>query len=139
MATSSTTTPTGSIARRVHRFLSEEAYWALGRPRDVVEATIANAARVVGLYHAGEQVGFVRIVSDGHTVAYVCDVFVLEAHRGHGRGLAMLRFAIGDGPLTRIRKWGLHTRDAHALYERLGFRAPDGRYMEWWNIPPDPA
>ena len=121
----------------VHGFLSEEAYWALGRPRDVVEATISSAARVVGLYHDGSQVGFVRIVSDGHTVAYVCDVFVVEAHRGHGRGLAMLQFAIREGPLAQIRKWGLHTRDAHALYERLGFREPDGRYMEWWNLPPD--
>jgi GNAT superfamily N-acetyltransferase len=123
----------------VHRFLSEEAYWALGRPRAVVDATIENAARVVGLYRGGAQVGFVRIVSDGHTMAYVCDVFVVEAHRGHGRGLAMLRFAIREGPLAPIRKWGLHTRDAHPLYEKLGFGAPDGRYMEWWNLPSEPG
>jgi GNAT superfamily N-acetyltransferase len=121
----------------VHAFLSEEAYWALGRSREVVDATVANAGRVVGLYHAGAQVGFVRIVSDGHTVAYVSDVYVLEAHRGLGRGTAMLRFALAEGPLTRIRKWGLHTRDAHALYKRFGFGEPDGRYMEWWNLPPD--
>ncbi len=120
----------------VHAYLSAEAYWALGRSREVVDATIANAGRVVGLYHAGAQVGFVRIVSDGHTVAYVSDVYVLEAHRGSGRGTAMLDFAIREGPLAGIRKWGLHTRDAHALYERFGFGEPDGRYMERWNLPP---
>ena len=121
----------------VHAYLSAEAYWAVGRSRAVVDATVANAGRVVGLYHEGAQVGFVRIVSDGHTVAYVCDVYVLESHRGHGRGSAMLEFAIREGPLAPIRKWGLHTRDAHVLYQRFGFGEPDGRYMERWNLPPD--
>jgi GNAT superfamily N-acetyltransferase len=117
----------------VFRFLSEEAYWALGRPREVVDATIDGAARVVGLYHDGRQVGFVRVVSDGYTVAYVCDVYVLEEHRGHGRGLEMMTFALREGPLVDVRKWGLHTSNAHSLYRRLGFDKPDGRYMELWN------
>ena len=120
----------------VHRFLSSEAYWAIGRSREVVDDLVAHAARVVGLYHHGAQVGFARITSDRHTMAYVSDVYVLEAHRGQGRGLEMLRFAIREGPLAGIRKWGLHTRDAHAVYRRLGFGEPDGRYLEWWNVPP---
>lgn len=119
----------------VHRFLSGEAYWALGRPREVVDATIADAARVVGLYHEGSQIGFVRIVSDRHTVAYVADVYVLAEHRGRGLGVTMMEFAVTEGPLAHIRKWGLHTRDAHDLYRRLGFGDPDGRYMERWNLP----
>jgi hypothetical protein len=28
------------------------------------------------------------------------------------------------------RKWLLHTEDAHALYEKLGFRAPSYKVME---------
>jgi GNAT superfamily N-acetyltransferase len=118
----------------VHDFLSREAYWALGRPREVVDETIDGAARVVGLYHDGWQVGFVRIVSDRHTVAYVADVYVLPEHRGRGMGSEMFRFAVLEGPLTDVRKWGLHTRDAHELYRRFGFGDPDGRYMEWWNL-----
>jgi GNAT superfamily N-acetyltransferase len=119
----------------VFAFLSEEAYWARGRAREVVDATIDDAARVVGLYHDDRQVGFVRIVSDRHTVAYVADVYVLEEHRGHGLGLAMMTFALDEGPLAGIRKVGLHTSNAHALYRRLGFSEPDGRYMERWNLP----
>ena len=33
----------------VHRFLSEEAYWAKGRPRETVERLVREASRVVGL------------------------------------------------------------------------------------------
>jgi GNAT superfamily N-acetyltransferase len=119
----------------VFAFLSEEAYWARGRSREVVDATIDGAARVVGLYRERRQVGFVRIVSDRHTVAYVADVYVLEEHRGHGLGLAMMTFALEEGPLAGIRKVGLHTSNAHSLYRRLGFNEPDGRYMERWNLP----
>ena len=118
----------------VHRFLSGEAYWALGRSREVVDETIASAARVVGLYHDGEQVGFVRVVSDRHTMAYVADVYVLLEHRGRGLGTEMFGFAVLDGPFADVHKWGLHTRDAHELYRRFGFGDPDGRYMERWNL-----
>jgi GNAT superfamily N-acetyltransferase len=118
----------------VHRFLSGEAYWALGRPREVVDELIDGAARVVGLYHDGEQVGFVRVVSDRHTMAYVADVYVLPEHRGRGLGGEMFRFAVEEGPFAGVRKWGLHTRDAHELYRRFGFGDPDGRYMERWNL-----
>lgn len=123
----------------VHRYLSGESYWARGRPREVVDATIRDAARVVGLYHGARQVGFVRIVSDGFTVAYVADVYVLDGHRGRGLGEAMMRFAVREGSLAGVPKWGLHTRDAQDFYRRIGFGEPDGRYMEWWNLPNDDA
>ena len=119
----------------VHRYLTGEAYWALGRSREVVEETLDTAARVVGLYHDDQQIGFVRIVSDRHTVAYVADVYVLPAHRGRGLGVEMFRFAVLEGPIAQVRKWGLHTRDAHGLYRKVGFGDPDGRYMERWNLP----
>jgi GNAT superfamily N-acetyltransferase len=65
------------------------------------------------------------------------DVYVLPEHRGRGLGVEMFRFAVLEGPLVQIRKWGLHTRDAHELYRRFGFGDPDGRYMERWNRPDD--
>lgn len=119
----------------VHRYLSEESYWARGRSREVSDAVVGEAARVVGLYHDDRQVGFVRIVSDGHTVAYLADVYVLDGHRGRGLGVELVRFALEEGPLAAVPKWGLHTKDAHLLYERFGFAEPDGRYMERWNLP----
>jgi GNAT superfamily N-acetyltransferase len=113
----------------VHRYLSEESYWAKGRAREVVDELIANAARVVGLYHEGRQVGFSRIHSDGHTLSYLADVYVLEEHRGRGLGVELVRFSVDEGPHARTR-WFLHTRDAHELYRKFGFAEPGPRALE---------
>ena len=113
----------------VHRYLSEEAYWALGRPRDVQDELIAGAARVVGLFHEGAQVGFTRTLSDGHTQSYLADVYVLEEHRGRGLGVELVRFSVDEGPFSDT-KWLLHTRDAHDLYRKVGFTEPDVRALE---------
>ena len=112
----------------VHRFVTE-AYWAKGRSRDVVAATIAGSARVVGLYHHGEQVGFARVVSDGQIIAYLADVYVLEEHRGHGLGQAIVQAAIEGSGLHRCR-WLLQTSGSQSLYERFDFTSlTDGRVM----------
>ena len=113
----------------VHRYLSEESYWASGRPRDVQDALIEGAARVVGLYHEGRQVGFSRAISDGHVQSYLADVYVLEEHRGRGLGVELVRFSIDEGPLAGT-KWILHTADAHDLYRKLGFAEPGPRTLE---------
>lgn len=113
----------------VHRYLAGESYWAAGRPRGVVDDLVATAARVVGLYHEGRQVGFTRTVSDAHTHSYLADVYVLPEHRGRGLGVALVRFTVDDGPFTRT-KWLLHTADAHELYRRFGFATPGARTME---------
>jgi GNAT superfamily N-acetyltransferase len=112
-----------------HRFLSTEAYWARGRPRDVVERLVREASRVIGLYHGGAQVGFARIVSDGTAVSYLADVYVLPDHRGRGLGLELVREAVDKGPFSDTR-WILHTADAHELYGKLGFGAPSAMLME---------
>jgi GNAT superfamily N-acetyltransferase len=114
----------------VHAYLSGESYWAEGRPRALMDDLVASAWRVVGLYAPdGRQVGFARAVSDGHTVSYLADVYVLEAHRGRGLGLQLVRFTVDEGPLQGT-KWLLHTRDMHRLYEKLGFVEPGERLME---------
>ena len=114
----------------VHAYLSAESYWAAGRARDVMDELVETAARVVGLYAPdGSQVGFARIVSDGHTVSYLADVYVLDGHRGRGFGLELVRRAVDEPPISGT-KLILHTRDMHRLYARLGFAAPDERLME---------
>jgi GNAT superfamily N-acetyltransferase len=114
----------------VHRYLCEESYWAAGRPRKQMDRLIERAARVVGLYgDDGRQLGFARVVSDGCTVSYLADVYVLEEVRGRGFGLELVRFAVDQKPLDRT-KWLLHTRDMHALYAKLGFTSPGERTME---------
>ena len=114
----------------VHAYLSGESYWAEGRPRALMDDLVASASRVVGLYAPdGRQVGFARAVSDGHTVSYLADVYVLEAHRGRGLGLELVRFTVDEGQLQGT-KWLLHTRDMHRLYAKLGFVEPGERLME---------
>jgi GNAT superfamily N-acetyltransferase len=113
----------------VHRYLSEESYWAKGRPRDVQDDLIENAARVVGLYHDSRQVGFSRAFSDRHVLSYLADVYVLDEHRGRGLGVELVRFSVDEGPLAKTR-WFLHTRDAHDLYRRFGFAEPSERALE---------
>jgi GNAT superfamily N-acetyltransferase len=113
----------------VHRYLSDESYWAKGRSRDDVVMSIAGSARVVGAYLGEVMVGFARVITDGVTVAYLADVFVLPDHRGRGLGVELVRTAVEDGPFAGLR-WMLHTEDAHELYQKFDFVAPSERVME---------
>jgi GNAT superfamily N-acetyltransferase len=113
----------------VHAYLADESYWAKGRPRDVVERLVREATRVVGLYRDGQQVGFARTVSDGVSVAYLADVYVLPEFRGRGLGVELVRETVERGPFDRVR-WLLHTRDAHDLYAKFGFGPPGERLLE---------
>ena len=115
----------------VFHFLSVVSYWALGRPRAVVERSLAGSARVLGVYRGDAQVGFARVISDGAVFAYLADVFVDEGHRGRGLGWALIREAV-DGGAHRDLSWRLDTSGAQALYAKLGFRerVPPPAHME---------
>jgi GNAT superfamily N-acetyltransferase len=113
----------------VHAFLSGQAYWALGRPRERQERLVRESSRVLGLYRDGEQVGFARAVSDGNSIAYLADVYVLPEHRGRGLGVELVREMVDRGPFAHVR-WILHTEDGHGLYAKLGFGPPGPRVME---------
>ena len=104
----------------IHRFLSQEAYWARGVPRAVVERAISNSL-VFGLYASGEQVGFARVVTDQATFAWLADVFVLPEHRGRGLGKRLVREVLAHPGLQGLRWFLLGTADAHGLYRQLGF------------------
>ena len=117
----------------VHRSLSQDAWWALGRPRETVARHVREAALVAGLYApGGEQAGFCRVVSDLTVVAYLADVWVVPLHRGYGHGLALVRFAVDHPRLAAVATTLLHTSETHGLYARLGFERPlgDERLMQ---------
>lgn len=113
----------------VHRYLSEESYWAKGREYADVEMLVREAARVVGLYHDGRQIGFCRAARCAPGLSYLADVYVLDDYRGRGLGVELVREMIDGGPLAR-GKWLLHTEDAHDLYRRFGFTEPNYKVME---------
>jgi len=113
----------------VHAYLGGVSYWAEGRPRDRQDELIDSSDHVVGLYHEGAQVGFARAVDcDAAGFVYLADVYVLDEHRGRGLGVELVREIVERGPYAE-RRWVLHTRDAHSLYEKLGF-GPNVRLME---------
>jgi GNAT superfamily N-acetyltransferase len=117
----------------VHRFLSEESYWARGRPLEVQERLVREAARVVGLYDDGRQIGFARAVTDGVSFVYLADVYVRPEYRGRGLGAELVREMVENGPYAGL-KWILHTEDAHELYRRFGFDTPNFKVLE--RLPP---
>ncbi len=120
----------------VHRFISEESYWAPGRPYEMQEQLVREASRVVGLYQRGQQVGFCRAVwVFGLPAVYLADVYVLAEHRGRGLGVELVKEMVERGPFSD-RSWLLHTGDAHDLYRKFGFREPSERLME--RPPPAP-
>jgi GNAT superfamily N-acetyltransferase len=62
------------------------------------------------------------VVTDRATFAYLADVYVLEEHRGRGLARAMVAHLQAHPELQGLRRWMLFTVDAHALYERLGWK-----------------
>lgn len=124
----------------VWAFLSTDAYWGTWRERAHLESQLNASWRVVGAYRTtdGALVGFARAVSDGVSFAYLADVFVLPETRGHGLGQALVQAMVEDGE-GRAFRWMLHTADAHGLYAKYGFAAPDPMYMERPGHTPRPA
>jgi ribosomal protein S18 acetylase RimI-like enzyme len=113
----------------VHDYLANESYWAKGRPYEVVERLVRDAQRVVGVYDGDRQVGFARAFTDGVSLVYLADVYLLPEYRGQGLGLQLIREMVERGPYAELR-WILHTRDAHGLYRKVGFGEPSERVME---------
>ncbi len=106
----------------IHAFLSRSA-WSPGIPIAVVERAIAGSL-CFGVFCLAEQVGFARVITDAATFAYLCDVYVLEGHRGLGLGKALVAAALAHRDLQGLRRVMLATADAHGVYARYGFAAP---------------
>jgi GNAT superfamily N-acetyltransferase len=105
----------------VHGFL-QRSYWASERPLETVKRSVEHSLNF-GLYQERErrQIGFARVVTDLATFAWLCDVFIDEAHRGQGLGAWLMQTVVDHPELRCMRLWVLGTRDAHGLYEKIGF------------------
>ena len=106
----------------IHGYL-RRSYWSEGIPFEIVDRAV-KASLCIGAYDAsGKQVGLVRLISDYATFCFVCDVYVLEPHRGRGLSKAMMAMAMQHPNLQGLRRWILGTLDAHGLYRQFGFSA----------------
>ncbi|HXS68790.1 MAG TPA: GNAT family N-acetyltransferase [Candidatus Polarisedimenticolia bacterium] len=115
----------------IHRFLSEQSYWAKNMPREFVDTAIENSL-CFGVYRDGRQVGFARAVSDFATFAWLSDVFIVDAERGRGLSKQLVDAVLAHPRLQGLRRFMLATLDAHGLYEQFGFKPVKDveRFME---------
>ncbi|WP_449350138.1 GNAT family N-acetyltransferase [Streptomyces shaanxiensis] len=122
---------------RVHHWLSTDAYWAIGRPREKQDRAIAGSLNF-GAYDtaSGEQVAYARVVTDMATFAWLCDVYVDRAVRGKGIGVALVGAVREHLRPHGLRRIMLATRDAHGVYEKLGF-APLAQPDIWMALTSD--
>lgn len=124
------TDPARQDVNAIHAFLAS-AYWSEQIPREVVERAVRNSL-CFGLFESAVQIGLARVVTDYATFAYLCDVYVLESHRGHGLGKWLIECVMAHPQLQGLRRFNLVTADAHGLYARHGFQplAKPANHME---------
>ena len=120
----------------IYNYLSTESYWAKNISKELVIKSIINSL-CFGLYHQQKQVGFARVVTDKTTFAYLADVFILEEYRKKGLSKWLIETIQAYPDLQGFRRWMPGTRDAHGLYEKLGWTVLDEdtrkRFMQRHN------
>lgn len=118
----------------IHKYLSEESYWAKNIPLEIVKGAIDNSM-CFGVYDGEQQLGFARIITDYTTFAYLADVFILKEYRGKGYSKQLVKYILTHPSLQGLRRWMLGTYDAHELYRKYGFNdlANPSRFMEIAN------
>lgn len=121
----------------IHAYLSGESYWVQGMPFEKLAIAVEHSLNF-GLYHFDRQIGYARVVTDYSRIAYLADVFVIAAYRGRGLSKFLIAEVMAHPDLQGLRRWMLHTRDAHGLYRQMGWAdaAKPETYMEVYNPAP---
>ena len=105
----------------IHKFLSEESYWAKGISFEFVDKSLDNSF-CVGAFADGRQIGFGRVITDYYTFGWFADFYVLPEYRGKGVSKKILSLII-DQPWSKLlRRKMLNTSDGHGLYRQFGFK-----------------
>jgi N-acetylglutamate synthase-like GNAT family acetyltransferase len=115
----------------IHKWLTEESYWAKHVPFEIVKASFDNSY-CIGILKDNKQIGYGRLITDYATFAYLADVYVEAAHRGNGLSKKMMETLMEQDWVKGMRKILLATLDAHGLYAQYGFTPMpiSERYME---------
>lgn len=127
--------PARLMVDRIHAWLAS-SYWSPGIARATVERAIAGS-HPLGAYQDDDQIGFARMITDHATFAWLADVWVDESVRGRGIGRQMVQWFLDHPDFAGLRRIALVTRDAHGVYEAVGFHPllRADRYME--RLSPD--
>ena len=115
-------------------------YWSKGISKQEVMKGAENSALVVGIFNkAHQQIAYSRVISDKTRFAKILDVIVDEDYRKQGVGQAMVNFILAHPAFDDVYQWLLITKDAHGVYEKVGFGSVQrpGDWMEIRNERPD--
>ncbi|WP_313600068.1 GNAT family N-acetyltransferase [Epilithonimonas vandammei] len=104
----------------IHKYLSEESYWAKGISKEIVEKSVANSF-CFGVFYHDRQIGFAKVITDFTTIAYLGDVFILDKFRRLGLSKLLMENIMNHPELQGLRRWILLTADAHELYKKFGW------------------
>lgn len=106
----------------------QQTYWAGHRSSETVTSSFRKSL-CFGLYQEKTQIGFARVVTDEHTFAWLCDVFIAAEHRGNGLGTWLVQSVLQHPVVKRTGLKVLGTKDAHGLYQKFGFERANERFM----------
>jgi ribosomal protein S18 acetylase RimI-like enzyme len=104
----------------IKQMLNDGSYWARNRTKEQIIKSIENSL-CFGLFHGDNQIGFARVVTDGVTMFYLCDVIVSEKYRGKGLGKILMDAIFSNKEIEGVFGM-LMTKSAHGLYRKYGFR-----------------
>ncbi|MDT4939305.1 MAG: hypothetical protein QOG80_2976 [Pseudonocardiales bacterium] len=97
------------------------SYWANDRDRATVERSLAHSYSIGGYAASGQQVALARATTDYASFAWIGDVIIDDAWRGKGIGTWLVGALVDELRARGVPRFALGTRDAHGVYERVGF------------------
>jgi GNAT superfamily N-acetyltransferase len=98
-----------------------ESYWANDRSRADIERSFRHSYALGAYAPTGEQIALARATTDFVSFAWIGDVVVDAAWRGQGIGTWIVRAIVDELRTHGVPRFVLGTRDAHGVYERIGF------------------
>ena len=115
------------------RDMLKKVFWSIDIKNEEIIQGAKNSALLVGVFKSDEQIGFARVISDKTRFAYIMDVVVHEKYRLQGIGQLMINYILSHPDLKDVYQWLLRTRDAHGVYNKVGFKQI-GNPEEWMEI-----
>lgn len=104
---------------KIHLYLTHSA-WAEGINQELVSTSILNSL-CFGVFAGREQIGFARVVTDGVTFGYLCDVYIIDEYQKQGLGFWLMECCQSHPVMNRLRRIMLVTSSAPWLYEKSGY------------------
>ena len=125
-----TTEPPRLDVDSIHGFLSKESWDSEGIARDVVERSIRGSL-CFGVYDGQRQIGFARVGTDGATLGYLCDDYILEDYGGKALGKWLMECILSHADLLGACTAGWWSRGIFGSIQRPGLRPWRSRKRTW--------